>query len=85
MIHLILHAVSSRGGSGTCDKEDEAVTRYVIRIALKFATAARPRKAIDYEKGTRVSSGCKSNHRLVDHLLFRSPAREALSKANSHP
>jgi hypothetical protein len=37
MIHLILHAVSSRGGSSTCDKED-AVTRYVIRSGLKCAT-----------------------------------------------
>jgi hypothetical protein len=33
----LLHAVSSRGGSSTCDKED-AVTRYVIRSGLKCAT-----------------------------------------------
>jgi len=43
MIHPILHAVSSRGGSGTRDKGDDAVTRYVIRRAAP----ARPRKAID--------------------------------------
>jgi hypothetical protein len=30
MIHLVLHVVSSRGGSCTCDKGDDTVTRYVI-------------------------------------------------------